>query len=95
MLSVGAASFAILLDLYAIRIIAFVLHRRVVAALALAARERDDDSVVLLGHCSVLEWAAELPRGQIHFAFHQYGLEKRRQKKLPPGGWQKISISNR
>jgi len=58
-LSVGAASLAILLDLYAIRIIAFVLHRRVVAALALAACERDDDSVVLLGHCSVLEWAAE------------------------------------
>ena len=54
MLFVGAASLAVFFDLDTIGIVAFVLHRRVVAAFALAASKSDDDSVVLLGHFFVL-----------------------------------------
>lgn len=49
-----AARFAIFFDLDAIGIVSLILHRRVIAAFALAARQRDDDSVVLLSHRKLL-----------------------------------------
>lgn len=94
----GAASLAIFLDLDAIRIIAFVLHRRVIAAFALAASERDDDSVVLLGHCYVLGWAAcKAPRGQLSLAFLSILMERKEGKKnCPPvGGRRSVYLTAR
>ncbi len=72
MFVVFTAGLAVFLDLDAIGIVTLVFHRRVVAAFALAASKRDDDSVVFLGHdiflCALI--------GPL--------LRKRRQKKLPP-----------
>ena len=50
MLQVLPAMAAVLLDVQSVRVIFLVFHRRVVAALASATCQRDDDSVVFLSH---------------------------------------------
>jgi hypothetical protein len=52
MVKVRTARFAVLLDAQSIRVILLIFHGRVVASFARAARQGDDDSVVLLSHCS-------------------------------------------